>query len=345
MSAPGDRPIKLLYRPIFDSLPRVLEGLGACQSFPFLSGYGDVSFEEQRLRDISPPPMANGKVGIVPPSALKSLKAAYPSHENARRYRSDLLEPSLPIVLIRVGKGKNTTPFAIHKNVLEHCSSFFRSLWRHGRDTNTTHEISTEEESTDSDTVSEGEQIRDTKMEPLIELELDVNVAAFRLYAEWVYSGHIQQGSLKVNAEDVDFSSIGQAYILGEKLQDEDFKNAIVDLLVQTIVTQGKMDLTLSTLVFEGTSASAPLRKLLVDLYVWYGQKDWLKPDGSKEAISASFLSELSSAFFDRHDHDGNPKVNILTLNACNYHEHPDGKGCSNGIRHPREIVELGSEP
>ncbi|KEQ67836.1 uncharacterized protein M437DRAFT_38468 [Aureobasidium melanogenum CBS 110374] len=289
--------------------------------------------------------MANSKVGRFSSSALKSLKAANPSLTIATRYQNDLLEPSLPIVMIRVGRGKNTTPFAIHKNVLEHCSPFFKSVWNPDRDTNTTHGTNAREDSSGSETESGWVRVPGTNTRRLIEFELDVNVAAFRLYAEWVYSGYIPQGPLRVNAEDVDFSTIGQAYILGEKLQDEKFRNAIVDLLLETIITQGNMDLTLPTLVFKETSASAPLRKLLVDLYVWYGHKDWLKPDGSKTSTSSVFLSDLSAAFFDRHDYDGVPKANILTLNACNYHEHPDGKVCSNGISHPREMVELGSEP
>ncbi|KAH0274282.1 hypothetical protein KCU91_g5379, partial [Aureobasidium melanogenum] len=349
MSTPGDPPVELQYRPTFPSIPFLVDGPPypeAFQSFPFLPGFGNVSFEEQRLKDMGPsPPMATGKVGILSSSALTALRAACPSHVTSKDNDFDLLEPLLPIVIVRVGKGGSTTAFAIHKNILEHCSPFFASRWKPAQGLNTMPQLNSREGSVDSETKPEQEHLQDAKNESIMEIELDVNVAAFRLYAEWVYSGRIQQGVLRVDAEDVDFSAIGQAYILGEKLQDKGFKNAIVDLLLQTIVTHGKMDLTLSTLIFNETATIAPLRKLLVDLYVWYGHKDWLKPDGSKTSTSSVFLSDLSAAFFDRHDYDGVPKVNILTLNACNYHEHPDGKVCSNGIRHPREIVELGSEP
>lgn len=207
------------------------------------------------------------------------------------------------------------------------------------------HGLKQRESSVESKTDLEREQIHDTKTESVIECKFDVDVAAFRLYAEWVYSGRIQKRAPGVNSEDVDFSSMGQAYILGEKLLDKNFKNAIVDLLLQTIVTHGKMDLTLPTLIFNETSNTAPLRKLLVDLYVWFGHKDWLKPDGSKEAMSAIFSSDLNAAFFDRHGRDGSPKAKLPALNACAYHEHPDGKACSSGMRHPREIVEPKSEP
>ncbi|KAG9562319.1 hypothetical protein KCU71_g7677, partial [Aureobasidium melanogenum] len=359
MSAPGDAPFELQYRSTFPSLPcpipfnpkdpsywNYLAPRKLFHSFPVLPKYANISFEEQRLKDMSSPsPVVTEKVGKFSPNALKSFKAAYPCHETARNDDSDLIEPSLPIVIIRVGKAENTTAFAIHKNILEYCSLFFKSMWRSEWGPSSMYQFRPQEDSIWSETVSDKGQISGTRTGSVIEISLDADVAAFRLYTEWVYSGQTQKAALRMSAEDADFSSIGQAYILGEKLQDQKFKNAIVNLLLQTIPTHGKMDLTLPTLVFNQTSTSAPLRKLLVNLYVWYGHKDWLKPDGCKETISVTFLSDLSTAFFDRHDHYGVPGTNILTLNACNYHEHTDGKICSSGIRHPREIVEPESEP
>lgn len=81
MSAPTVDPIKLEYRPDFDSLPYQIPGdtTSAHQSFPILPGYEHISFEEQRLWDMKPlPAMAAGHVGMFTPSALRSLKAAYP---------------------------------------------------------------------------------------------------------------------------------------------------------------------------------------------------------------------------------------------------------------------------
>ena len=178
-------------------------------------------------------------------------------------------------------------------------------------------------------------------MAPTIEFE--GSIVAFRLYAAWVYSGLIQKRILKIGvpgAENISYSNIGQAYILGDKLKDHKFKNAIVDCLLETIVSQGKMDLTLPNLIFDKTSASAPLKKLLVDIYVLYGHKDWLKPDGSSQTNSAIFLSDLSAAFLARHGHDKARPNNMSVLNACNYHEHPERKLCSTAKSHPREIAQ-----
>jgi hypothetical protein len=178
-------------------------------------------------------------------------------------------------------------------------------------------------------------------MTPTIEFE--GSIIAFRLYAEWVYSGSIQKKLLKVKGsgaqEDICFHNIGQAYILGDKLQDYKFKNAIVDVLLDTIVTHGKMDLTLPTLVFDKCFIHAPLRRLLVDIYVLYGHKDWLKPS-NEITISAVFLSDLSTAFLARNSRDElSTPDNVSVLSVYKYHEHPDGKFCLNVKSHPREII------
>lgn len=87
MSAPANTPVKLKYRPAFDSLPYQLIEVSdktqlAHQSFPFLLGYRNISFEEQRLEDMKPPPpMATGRFGLFTQSALRSLKAACQNHK------------------------------------------------------------------------------------------------------------------------------------------------------------------------------------------------------------------------------------------------------------------------
>lgn len=231
----------------------------------------------------------------------------------------------LPIVNVRVSwKDHGSRVFAIHSNILEHCSPFFKTLLK-----------------SDSEAIkSEQEEEGPSEQDKMSTVDFEGSVVAFQLYTEWVYSGLIQKRLLKgTGAEDVCFHNIGQAYILGEKLQDHKFKNAIVDLLLDAIVTQGRVDLTLPTLIFDKSSAHAPLRELLVDLYVLYGHKDWLKPDGSINN-SAVFLSDLSTAFLARNTPDDLLTTNISTLNGCRYHEHPEGKLCPIARKHPREVVE-----
>lgn len=233
--------------------------------------------------------------------------------------------PSLPLATIRVTWQKHeTATFAIHKNILEHCSPFFKTL------------LAPDPDSAGSE-IEKGELKPSEATTPLIEFEGSID--AFRLYTEWVYSGLIQKRIRDVEESEV-FYNIGQAYLLGDKLQDHKFKNAIVDFLLEVIYTQHWMDLTLITLIFDESSVTAPLRQLLVDLYVLYGHKDWLKPVGSKVTISATFLSGLSTAFLTLHGYDEPLAADMSIFGACKYHEHPDGNLCSNDSSHPQEIVE-----
>jgi len=236
----------------------------------------------------------------------------------------------LPLAKIRVTwKTHDSRVFAIHSNILKHRSPFFKAL------------LESDTEAAGIKNELEEENPSEQNMTSTIEFE--GSIVAFRLYTEWIYSGRIQRGlsNGEGTTEDTSLHNIGQAYILGERLQDCKFKNAIVDFLLETIVTQGKMDLTLPTLIFDKTSVSAPLRKLLVDIYVLYGHKDWLKPDGSNEStISAAFLSDLSTAFLARSNPSDLPTTNSSAFSAFKYYEYPEGQPISFRTSHPREIDE-----
>ncbi|KAH0293500.1 hypothetical protein KCU62_g1324, partial [Aureobasidium sp. EXF-3399] len=233
-----------------------------------------------------PPPMATGKFGMFTASALRCLKTAFNGRKEFTSRDVDLVEPLLPLATIRVPwKDHNPAVFGIHKNILEHCSLFFKVLFAR-------------------DVESPGSPIVQCEHAMTRVTELEASVVAFRIYAE-----------LRI-------------------------QNAIVDFLVETIIIQRKIDLTLPTLIFDKTSVTSPLRRLLVDLYVLYGHKDWMKLDGSSESISATFLSDLSTAFLARNSHDSSPTTNESIPNGCRYHEHPEGTLCPLTKSHPREVVE-----
>ncbi|TIA70514.1 hypothetical protein D6C76_07502 [Aureobasidium pullulans] len=273
MSSAQDGPVILKYRPAF-ALPVLVEYIALSQvdrfqSFPFLPGYQNVSFEEQRLKDTTPlPTMADNKFGILSASSLKSLKAA--------------------------------SKFAL----------------------------------------------AEVETRPVSEIHFEGDIEAFEVYTEWVYSGHVFKKKLRDDEGGAKFLSYGQAYILGEKLLDHDFKNEVLDTLLTEILSGAKIDLTLATLVYEGTTKTSPLRRLLVDIYTWYGHKDWLKYGNNKSHAPLSFLSDLSAAFLERHNNDASLKDRYPVWNPCRYHEHPAGQDCPtpHDRSHPRKLA-TGSEP
>ncbi|THZ57372.1 hypothetical protein D6C86_07158 [Aureobasidium pullulans] len=179
-----------------------------------------------------------------------------------------MLGPKLPIVAICVGRGEDTTLFGIHQNILEHCSPFFQALLNEDIPIGIKTEMETR---------------------PVSEIRFEGDIEAFEVYTEWVYSGRVFKKKLRDDEGSAKFLSYGQAYILGEKLLNHDFKNEVLDTLLTEILSGGKIDLTLATLVYEGTAKTSPLRRLLVDIYTWYGHKDWLRYGNNKSHPPPSF--------------------------------------------------------
>lgn len=117
--------------------------------------------------------------------------------------------PMLPLARIRV-TWANYDPkvFAIHSNILKHRSPFFKTLL-------------------ESDTGAAGikaelEEERLSEQDMTSTIEFEGSIIAFRLYTEWIYSGRIPRrlSDGEGFTEETSLHNIGQAYILGEKLQD-----------------------------------------------------------------------------------------------------------------------------
>ncbi|KAI5272418.1 hypothetical protein E4T47_04360 [Aureobasidium subglaciale] len=250
-----------------------------------------------------------GGVGLLSASAIRSLKAACSFSEVEPEERAILMSPSLPLITVHVTSGHGAMDFGIRQNILEHCSPFFKALLR--------------ADSAPSLIKNEDEPVvpQSPKVSAVICLEADL--AAFKLYTEWVYSGHLVSDTIRI--QDTRSDALGQAYLLGEKLLDYGFKNAVVDAILNKINVKGRVNPTLPNLIFDKTCHTSPLRKLLVDLHVWYSHKDWLKRNTSEVPISARFTADLSAALLDRHGHDQARRDQIPVISTCKYHEHPDG--------------------
>jgi hypothetical protein len=94
--------------------------------------------------------------------------------------------PLLPIVKIRVACGDHDPiVFAIHKNILEHCSPFFKALF-------------TSVPSGSADPKSGLGEERSAEQEITPTVEFEASAVAFRLYTEWVYSGLIPRRVLEI---------------------------------------------------------------------------------------------------------------------------------------------------
>jgi hypothetical protein len=102
------------------------------------------------------------------------------------------------------------------------------------------------------------------------------------LYVQWIYSGKILSRTTPVEEEGADeqecknesaFDLLISGFVFGEKIQDGNFKDAVIDALVHTVTTPNEKGVcwypTKSWVdqAYVGTPEGSPIRRLLVDMY------------------------------------------------------------------------------
>lgn len=104
---------------------------------------------------------------------------------------------------------------------------------------------------------------------PLPDDEPDV----FKLYKKWIYYCRIfsMNGTAANQQGDGEYCLLVKAYILGEKLVDNHFKDAIIDCIIDKLRSTAMFDLRLTNPIYNHTPETSPLRRLLQDVYIWSG--------------------------------------------------------------------------
>ncbi|KAF2094510.1 hypothetical protein NA57DRAFT_80314 [Rhizodiscina lignyota] len=100
------------------------------------------------------------------------------------------------------------------------------------------------------------------------------------MYVQWLYEGAIfssfpddetletLSGGHETYLHSREIPRLIELYLLGSYLQDEAFRNAVMDALVDWIETKDRFPIREVGMVFEHTSKSSPLRQLFIDLHV-----------------------------------------------------------------------------
>ncbi|TKA24985.1 hypothetical protein B0A50_06083 [Salinomyces thailandicus] len=214
--------------------------------------------------------------------------------------RHDLEDPdtleSKP-VKVTVGQGSEQSVYYVHETLIRTCSAFFDAAlsqkWGQGEDK--------------------------------VVLLPDDSPSLFADYLSWLYWGHWSRGAGGLPQV---FAVLGQLYVLGEKLLDDEFQNAVMDKMSQAgggrFVRSGPLS-EFVDILYAGTPAQSPARRFVIDFYVRYGAADWV--DKSRVGVNVEFADDLLRAFFNKPV--GEPKV----LGADYYHKPQEP-----------EIYALGSE-
>jgi hypothetical protein len=158
----------------------------------------------------------------------------------------------------------------------------------------------------------------------------------FGIYLNWLYCR-----TLPTREHHWDYTEIFQlakAYVLGDRLQDGDFTDCVIDAFIETfkgMVRRSEKNRRypsawIITYIYDHTSESSVLRRLLVDIYTYAGEHHWVAKCEPKDELPKAFLYSLAAAMFDidkctRSKAILNP-VNLLA--TCHYHQHSLPEQC-----------------
>lgn len=130
------------------------------------------------------------------------------------------------------------------------------------------------------------------------------------------------------NREEIDL--LIEAFILGEKLQDQEFRDAVIDCLIDAVDTPDGQDKRwyptpgFIDRAYRGTPEGSPLRRLLVDMDFFDGCREWLD-----EATNADLLRDPARDFLqDRGSFATRADHTTAQLAGCLYHCHGIENAC-----------------
>jgi hypothetical protein len=131
--------------------------------------------------------------------------------------------------------------------------------------------------------------------------------------------------------ETAKYMQIIEAYLLGEKLHEDNFCDTMVDRFILTCheaaLGYGKFfGEDVIKYIYGNTPESSKLRRLLVDVYAYHAHGNWL-PNGAAEFVHSVAAKALEDTQRDRRNEFVKNPVDLN--HTCAYHRHgPDPKLC-----------------
>jgi hypothetical protein len=174
----------------------------------------------------------------------------------------------------------------------------------------------------------------------------DADHKTFTIWVKWVYTGRLflKKEDDLVTCEGGDTGDVtdkkwldvdneewlrwGKAYLLGDYLQDTDFKDAVIDSMIAGLLETGYYPYTLASYIYPCSAKTSAHRKLAVDVFVFY----WTRTDLGEHDQPKEFLLD-ALRFIGPGLEAGIVGVegieNLFDVNnTCNYHDHGLDKPC-----------------
>jgi hypothetical protein len=90
-------------------------------------------------------------------------------------------------------------------------------------------------------------------------------------------------------------------YVLGEEMLDTYFQEAVISAIISNCSTHSIYPIGLQIdIIYRGTTATSPARKLLVDFFLHAGGKKWVFDKDHASKRPADFVNDLLTALMDK---------------------------------------------
>lgn len=162
----------------------------------------------------------------------------------------------------------------------------------------------------------------------------DYHPEHFELFLLWIYNHTIfssKEGDEPVQqlgGVDKEWDRLASAWVLGAYLQAPDFRDAVTDAIIEKLSSCfSKFNQSMHEIIYANTDASAPIRKLIVDIAIWRWDESILKAQKNDPAWS-DFFYDLSIAMMSARktaDFGASPP---WVKDPCAYHEHHKDSAC-----------------
>lgn len=163
----------------------------------------------------------------------------------------------------------------------------------------------------------------------------DDSPEVFRLHHLWSYRSRIHSGTHSPTPfqnspeHGTEYALLVRAYILGEKLLDPHFKDAVLDCIITKLHSTATFANSLAHLVYDHTPETSPLRRLLQDIYIWAGKPAWLDERLLPDGVNGEFALDVCRRYMGFWAGRRPDEVPFTRAEAqggtCGYHAHLGG--------------------
>lgn len=203
-------------------------------------------------------------------------------------------------VTILVGTGREQKEFYIHESLLRTDSDFFARA------------------------------LREEEHRGVVNLP-NVTAETFSIYAKWLYTGRaflLNSTDDEDEGDDIEKRRLQNCYVLANFLQDLDFKDATIDVVIENIVDTKVSQQDLAQWIYPNSSEGSPHRTLAVDTFVNVWPRDtWPECKYSLgENVPPQFLFDVLANIGPNLENGianvASPAEFFKNLDTCKYHEH-----------------------